>query len=85
MAVDSAFHLIVDVLIELLRASDFVGGERNESVLIGFPETPKETVAHILDRMSNAIRKVVPVPIDLTVDAADGEDAPRLLAQEPIR
>jgi GGDEF domain-containing protein len=85
VAVDSAFHLIVDVLIESLRASDFVGGEGNESVLIGFPETSKETVALILDRMSNKIKKVAPVPIHLTVDAADGEEVARLLAQEPIR
>jgi len=82
IAVDNAFRLMVDVLIESLRESDFIGSEGGESILIGFPETSRKDAVLLLDRISEKIKKVMPIPIELTLDAVEDGAAAHLLPRE---
>jgi GGDEF domain-containing protein len=78
---DVAFRHAVDAIVETVRASDFVGVGGATSVIIGFPETTAADVRDIENRIRKAIQNAVVVPLELTVDVAEGDAIVEMLAE----
>ena len=82
---DNGFRRAVDVIVDALRDSDFIGSLDGRSVLIGLPETSEHDALHILERLTEQMRQAAAHPIELVVSAAEGERAAELVAQERDR
>jgi hypothetical protein len=78
-----AFRLAVDAIIEALRDTDFVSVDGSASILVGFPETPSQAVAQIVERLRRAIQSRIAQTIVLTAEIVEGNKAGDLLATEP--
>jgi hypothetical protein len=74
MAVGAAFLVAVDAVIGALRSSDFVGVRSATSAMIAFPETSAADVRDgVVARMRKTIRETTDIPIELSIDIAEGE------------
>jgi Thaumarchaeal output domain 1 len=78
---DITFRRAVDVIVEALRASDFVGTAGANSIVVGFPETAAAGVAPIVERIRSTIRNATAVALDLAVDVAEGDAIADMLAE----
>jgi GGDEF domain-containing protein len=80
-ATDVAVRHAVDAIVEAVRVSDFVGIGGAMSVVIGFPETAATDIGPIEDRIRRTIHDAVVVPLELTVDVAEGDAIEDVLAE----
>jgi GGDEF domain-containing protein len=80
-ATDVAVRHAVDAIVEAVRVSDFVGVGDATSVVIGFPETAATDIGPIEDRIRRTIHAAVVVPLELTVDVAEGDAIEDMLAE----
>lgn len=71
--IDQGFRIAVDIMIESLRESDFVGPDGATAALIGFPETSAADAASVFDRLRLAIAEAVSIPFDFEAQAVDGD------------
>ena len=69
------------MIVEALRASDFVGTAGANSIVVGFPETAAAGVAPIVERIRSKIRNATTVALDLAVDVAEGDAIADMLAE----
>jgi len=69
---DPAIRLATDVIVESVRASDFVTHD-GPTLLVGFPETTAEKVEEIIEWLQARIRQTVSAPVQLTVSIAREE------------
>ncbi len=78
---DMVFRKVVDVIVDALRAGDFVSTAGSSSIIVGFPETSAANVGPIVERVHLTIRKITDLPFDFDVNVAEGEAITDLLAE----
>jgi hypothetical protein len=80
--VDHEFRRAVDILVEALRDSDFIGVADTQSILIGFPETSEPDARAVLDKLCLKVKSGASIPIAFTVDVAEGDRTAALLRHD---
>ncbi len=80
-AVDIAVRHAVDAIVATLRGSDFVSTASGPSIVIGFSGTATEDFHKFESRVRKSIQDAVVVPLELTIDVAEGEFVVDMLAE----
>jgi hypothetical protein len=78
-AADQAFCRAVDIVVERLRDSDFIGVDDSHSIFIGFPETNEKDARAVLDNLVKQVEPTAGMPITLDIAVGEGEQAGDLL------
>jgi hypothetical protein len=80
-AAETAFQHAVAVIVKAVRVSDFVGIASTSSVIVGFPGLKPADIRPIEDRIRQTIRDSSEIPLELTVEVAEGDAITTLFAR----
>lgn len=80
VATDAAFKLVVDKIVEVVRASDFIGVDDGNAVVIAFPETPVTDLGLIEQQIRQVVHDAA-APFELAFEFAEGNEVVAMFAQ----
>jgi GGDEF domain-containing protein len=80
-AAETAFQHAVAVIVKTVRVSDFVGIASTSSVIVGFPGLKPADIRPIEERIRQTIRDGSEIPLELTVEVAEGDAVTALFAR----
>jgi Thaumarchaeal output domain 1 len=75
----ASYRLVVDILVENLRESDFFAATSDPGFVVALPETDKQYVATIFGRIKGRLNDAAAAPIGLHIEVRDGEGAGEML------
>lgn len=80
-AFDAAFHTAIERIVETIRASDFVGVGRENSIVVAFPETSASELGVIEQEIRRAVHEAAS-PLELAFRFAEGDAAVAMFAED---
>lgn len=82
--VAEAFHLLTELVAELLRETDFLA-VTDDVVLIAMPETDPKNARTVLDRLNQEVLSKIKINLNFETQVLNQEDAERFLRAQGLR